>query len=196
LSAPPEAGADRRLWRVFPWNEEAADGEPFSVRSVPPVEKQIGGRFDNEATSVLYLGESGEHAVAEVLRQFRGRPLKPGHLRQHGLPLALVDVTVPGSILEQIADLGDPEVLLRFGLRADTLALPESERTLTQGVSRRLYDAGLPGFRWWSAIHGGWHSTILFVNRVSLDALAFGTPVALDVGHPAVMAAAGELRML
>ncbi len=196
MSEAPAEGADRALWRVFPWDADAADGEPFSLRSVPPVEKQIGGRFDNDATSVLYLGETPEHAVAEVLRQFRGRSLKPAHLRQHGFPLALVEVTVPGQILAEAPDLADPEVLLRYGLRADTLALPESERAITQAVSRKLYDAGLRGFRWWSAIHGGWHSTVLFVDRVPLDTLGFGVPLSLVLDHPAVVAAARELRML
>jgi hypothetical protein len=145
---------------------------------------------------VLYLGEFPEHAVAEVLRQFRGRPLRAGHLRRSGLPLALVDVAVPGHIIAALADLTDPRVLLHHGLRPDLLALPESERATTQWISRRLYDAGLPGFRWWSAIHGGWHSSVLFVNRVPLDVLEFGTPVILDVDHPAVTAAGRELRML
>lgn len=174
---------------------DAADGEPFSVRSVPPVEKQTGGRFDNDATSVLYLAEYPEHAVAEVLRQFRGRPFRAGHLRQYGFPLTLVEVAVPAEVISAIADLGDPQTLLRHGLRADTLALPESERAITQAVSRRLYDADLPGFQWWSAVHGGWHSTILFVDRVPLETLRFGTPTPLDIRHPAVTVAARELRM-
>lgn len=67
MSTAPFAGAARTLWWVFPWNEHAGDGEPFSSRSVPPVEEQTGGRFDNEATSVLYLGESAEHTVASEL---------------------------------------------------------------------------------------------------------------------------------
>lgn len=192
----PAGGAERTLWRAFHWNAHAVEGEPFSVRSVPPVEKQIGGRFDNDATSVLYLAEYPEHAVAEALRQFRGRPLKAAHLRQHGFPLSLVEVTVPGEVTARVADLGDPQVLLRYRLRADTLALPESERAVTQAVSRTLYDAGLPGFRWWSAIHGGWHSTVLFIERVPLSILGFGTPATLHVDHPAVIAAARELRML
>jgi hypothetical protein len=196
LSAAPGGGADRSLWRAFSWDVHAAEGEPFSVRSVPPVQRQTGGRFDNAATSVLYLGEFPEHAVAEVLRQFRGRPLRAAQLRLNELPLALVEVTVPGEILDEVPDLGDPEILLRYGLRADTLALPEAERAITQAVSHTLYAAGLPGFRWWSAIHGGWHSTVLFIDRVPLDLLGFGSPVILDLEHPAVIAAARELRML
>ena len=188
--------ADRTLWRAFHWNPDAADGEPFSVRSVPPVEKQSGGSYDNNATAVLYLAEYPEHVVAEVLRQFRGRPLKTPHLRQHGLPLSLVEVTIPGEIAVGIADLGDPVVLLRYGLRADTLALPESERAVTQAVSRKLYNEGLQGFLWWSAIHGGWHSTVLFVKRVPLERLGFGAPTILDIEHPAVITAAQELRMV
>lgn len=196
MSPSPAAGTDATLWRAFTWDVDAAEGEPYSVRSVPPVEKQIAGRFDNDATAVLYLGEFPEHAVAEVLRQFRGRSLRAGHLRRSSLPLALVAVTVPGPIMAAVADLTDPQVLLHHGSRPDVLALPESERATTQAVSRRLYDAGLPGFRWWSAIHGGWHSTVLFVDRVPLEVLDFGTPVILDVDHLAATVAARELRML
>ncbi len=191
-----ETAAERIAWRVFPWNREAADGEPFSVRSVPPAHVQKGGRFDIEATSVLYLGQYPEHATAEHLRQFRGRPLKPGHLRQHGFPLSLVQVTLPAAIAASLADLGDPRILLHYGIRPDTLALPESARTLTEAVSQQLYDHGLPGFSWWSAIHGGWHSNVLFVDRVPLDRLDFGEPEPLHMAHPAVIAAARELRML
>jgi hypothetical protein len=59
---------DATLWRAFSWDVDAADGAPYSIRSVPPVDKQTGGRFDNDATAVLYLAEFPEHAVAEVLR--------------------------------------------------------------------------------------------------------------------------------
>ena len=86
-------------------------------------------------------------------------------------------------------------MLLRFGIRPDTLTLPETSRAQTQAVSRLLYDAGLAGFRWWSAIHGGWHSTVLFVDRVPLDSLGFGEPELLHIAHPAVTGAAPHLYL-
>lgn len=195
-TAPAEGAHEKTLWRAFHWDVDAADGEPFSVRSVPPAELQTGGRFDAGIASVLYLGEYPEHAVAEVLREFRGRPLRAAHLRKRGFPLALVEVSVPTRVLAEVADLADPTVLQRYSLRADALALPESERAITQAISRMLHGSGLPGFRWWSAIHGAWHSTILFLDRVPLDTLGFGEPMILDAEHPSVRAAGRELRML
>ncbi|HEX2205587.1 MAG TPA: RES family NAD+ phosphorylase, partial [Longimicrobium sp.] len=154
------------------------------MRSVAPGYRQTGGRFDLVTTSVLYLAETPAHGVAEVLRRFTGGVLSPALLRLSRHPLALVEVGVPLDLLPEIADLGDPRVLLQHGVRPDTLALPESERTRTQEVSRRLHAAGLRGFRWWSAIHGGWHSTVLFVDRVPLTTRALGTPELLTVCHP------------
>lgn len=192
----PESGSpDLVLWRVFPFDEGAADGEPYSVRSVAPAHRQTGGRFDLGTTPVLYLGESPAHAVAEVLRRFSGRVLAPALLRQSRHPLALVRVGVPAPVATRLVDLADPATLVRLGVRPDTLALPESSRAQTQAVSRRIFESGAPGFRWWSALHGGWHSTVLFVERVPLETLAFGRPEMVGMDHPAVLEAVPYLYM-
>ena len=93
-------------------------------------------------------------------------------------------------------DLGPSPVLpglLRYGIQPDVLA--SRDRALTQHVSRRLYEAGTAGFRWWSALHGDWHAHLLFLDRVAPGELAYATPEALDISHSAVIAAARELRM-
>jgi hypothetical protein len=64
------------FWRVFPWDPAAPDGAPFSARYVPPAGEQTGGRFDPGTVPVLYLAESLEHALAEVLRRYTGKPLR------------------------------------------------------------------------------------------------------------------------
>ena len=189
----PGSAADLVLWRVFPFDAEAADGAPYSVRSVAPAHRQTGGRFDLGTSPVLYLGESPAHALSEVLRRFSGATLTPALLRHSRHPLALVRVGVPAPIAAVLVDLADPAALVRLGVRPDTLALPESGRALTQAVSRRVHESGAPGFRWWSALHGGWHSTILFVDRVALSDLAFGEPEILTIDHPAVTEAAPYL---
>jgi hypothetical protein len=196
VTEPPEGGSpDLFLWRAFPFDEAALDGEPYSLRSVAPAHRQTGGRFDLGTTPVLYLGESPAHAVAEVLRRFSGRALSPALLRHSRHPLALVRVGVPAPVAARLVDLADPATLVRVGVRPDTLALPESGRVQTQAVSRRIFESGAPGFRWWSALHGGWHSTVLFVERVPLATLTFGEPEIVDMGHPAVLEAAPYLYL-
>jgi hypothetical protein len=196
VTEPPERdSAGLVLWRAFPFNEAAADGEPYSIRSVAPAHLQTGGRFDLGTTSVLYLGETPAHAVAEVLRRFSGRALVPALLRHSRHPLALVAVTVPADVARRLVDLAVPQMLARLGIRPDTLALPESGRTQTQAISRGIYESGAAGFRWWSAIHGGWHSTVLFVERVPLHVLDFGAPELLSIDHPAVIEAAPYLYL-
>jgi hypothetical protein len=182
-----------RFWRVFPWDLAAEPGAPFSSRYVVPAERQQHGRFDLGTSPVLYLTESPEHAVAELLRPFTGRPLTAAQLSGAGHPLALVEVRLDPGIASRVADLTDPLILARYAIRPDALA--SRNRTLTQSLSRALFDRGLPGFRWWSALHGDWHAALLFLGRIAEGELAYGDPDPLTTSHPAVRAAATELMM-
>ena len=176
-------------WRVFPWDPQAPPGAPFSVSFIPPA--QGSGRFDLVQPLVLYLAETPAHAAGEVLQSFRGRHLGPAHLRRFGRTLAVVEVTLPARLADGVADLADPATLLDHGLRPDLLASRDVQRT--QALSRALYDAGLAGFRWWSSLSGDWHALVLFLDRVPLDHLEFGTPEPLSLSHPAVREAGAAL---
>lgn len=173
-------------WRVFPWDPAAAEGEPFSARFVPAA--QGSGRFDLGTAPTLYLAESPAHAVGEVVQAFRGRALRPAHLRRFGRALATVEVTLPAAVAASLADLTDPAVLARHRIRPDTLASHDVRRT--QETARALHAAGLPGFRWWSSLSGDWHTVVLFLDRVRVAELGFGTPRALASTDAAVVEAA------
>ncbi|MDB4951558.1 MAG: hypothetical protein JWM27_4207 [Gemmatimonadetes bacterium] len=190
----PESTAGAALWRVFPWDPAAPPGTPFSPQFTVPAARQVHGRFDLGTSPVLYLAETPEHAVAEMLRPFTGRTLRPAHLRGAGHPLSLVAVTPSLEVRSGLADLTDPRVLVERGIRPDALA--SRDRTRTQTISRALHDAGLAGFRWWSALHGDWHAVLLFADRVPAGGLAYGTPETLATEHPAVAGAARALNML
>jgi hypothetical protein len=181
-----------RLWRVFPWDPTAADGAPFSPSYVTP--RQVDGRFDLHGNPlVLNLGESPAHAIAEQIQDYHGRRLEQTDLTESGRPLAVVEVRAdiqPGFL----ADLCDPRQLSRFGCRPDELM----SRTFgcPQAISRRLHDAGLSGFRVWSALTGDWHCTVLFMDRVSEAAtITFDTPTRLTIDQPALRDAAEVLEI-
>lgn len=182
------AAADSAVstWRVFPWDPTATEGEPFSARFVPAA--QGSGRFDLGIAPTLYLAEGPAHAAGEVLQAFRGRPLRPAHLRRFGRALAVVEVVLPGAVATSLADLTDPAVLARHRIRPDTLASHDVRRT--QETARTLHGAGLPGFRWWSSLSGDWHTVVLFLDRVAVADLGFGAPRALASADPAVVEAA------
>lgn len=190
----PARAAGASLWRVFPWDPDAAPGDPFSPQFTVPAVRQVHGRFDLGTSTVVYLAESPEHAVAEILRPFTGRPLQPAHLRGAGRSLALVPVSLSAGVRSGIADLTDPHVLAERDIRPDTLA--SRDRARTQAISRALHGAGLTGFRWWSALHGDWHAVLLFVDRLPTDGLAYGAPETLTMDHRAVVEAARALNML
>jgi hypothetical protein len=190
------------FWRMFPWDPHAPDGAPFSIRYLPPAGTQTGGRFDLGDPPVLYLAQDATHALTELLHGFRGTPL----LREHLLrpdptvpgtyhPLSLVEAQLPRGMEARLPDLADPAVLVDLDIRPDQLA--SHDRTVTQAISRRVHAsrAGYPGFRWWSALTGEWHVTVLFMDRVDPRSIEYTSPDPLEIVSPAVQAAARFLRM-
>lgn len=143
-----------------------------------------------------YLAESPEHAIGEVLSPFRGTDFRRAYLRQGGRPLALVAVTLGRSLVTRIPDCTDPAVLSALGLRPDELA--HHDRTLTQAIARRLHARGAAtrdpaGLRWWSALTGAWHTTVVFTDRERAGEVDFGAPRHLEPTDPEVMRALSVL---
>lgn len=174
------------LWRCFPWDPVASEGEPFSPSHLS--RGQTAGRFDlNDDPPVRYLAESPIHAVGEALAEFRGSSFRASYLIKLHQTLALVEVIVGSKLLERVADCTNPEVLHILHLRPDELA--HHDRRITQAIARRLHDEQYAGLRWWSSITGAWHSTVLFTDREERGTVRFGTPEPLTADHPSVVAA-------
>jgi hypothetical protein len=205
MGQPRRSIAHEVLWRAFPWDPTAPDGAPFSLRSVAPGFRQNYGRFDlHGQPSVLYLAQTPAHAVAEVLRGLKAHPddpavrhcLVPEDLEgPNGLPRVVVGVRLPAEVAEALPDFARGDVLARFGVRADELC--SRDRRVTQAAARRIHahpDA-VPGFRWWSALHGDWHVVLLFLDRVGIGEIEFGEPEVLTIDHPAVAEAAEALGL-
>lgn len=168
------------------WDPSAAPGEAFSPTFVSA--GQTSGRFDlGDRPPVLYLAESREDALGEKLQRFRGRRLTNLHLREFGHGLAIVPVTPASRVVESVADLTDPAILVRLDVRPDLLA--SSDRSATQAIGRRLHNEGWSGLHWSSAITGDWHTTVVFLDprRVGPGELSFGVPELLTLRHPAVV---------
>jgi hypothetical protein len=172
------SATSRTLWRCFPWDADAPDRAPFSSGHLIP--GQTVGRFDlHDRPPVRYLAESPEHAIGEALAPFRGTRFHLSYLRQGGQQLAIVEVTLASSMVSRIPDCTDPEVLTSLGVRPDDLA--HHDRAVTQAIARRLHErgekTGAPaGLRWWSALTGAWHTTIVFTDRERPGEVTFGTP--------------------
>lgn len=181
----------RTFYRVFPWDAAAVPGTPGAPDYVPPT--QGSGRFDLRDGAVLYLGESPEHAVSELLQGFRGRHFRDGMLRRFGDPLALVDVTLSDDLANGIVDLDDPRELIRFGLLPSAVASDDRMRTRT--IAAAVHDSGATGLRWWSRLSGDWHGIALFLSRVPTSALLLGRAERLTGAHAAVVAARRFLGM-
>ncbi|HUP19675.1 MAG TPA: RES family NAD+ phosphorylase [Gemmatimonadota bacterium] len=177
-------------WRAFPWDPAARPGARWSPTYVPPVQGQ--GRFDLPGTpgGVLYLAESPDHAAGERIQAFRGQRLEAAELTVEGKSLAVVPFDLPEALRSDLVDLCDPATLARLDLGPDRIAA--RDRGVTHGIAARLHAEGAPGFRWWSAFFGEWHSIIVFRDRME-DPLEPGEPEALALDHPAVVEAARAL---
>ena len=188
---PPSGGIS--TWRVFPWDRKAPPGDPYSAEYVPVA--QSAGRFDLDCRPpVLYLAETPEHAVAEKIQRYRGQQLTNAELREFGLPLAIVEATITLTAAQIIVDLNDPRELVRYGFAPDKIM--SKDRPITQGIARKLHTSGVAGFRNWSALSGDWHSTVLFLDRLTLGInVTYDKPVPLDTNNPAVRAAARFLAV-
>lgn len=162
------------LWRVFPWDVGADDGEPYSASYITP--EQTSGRYDLHGHPlILNLAESPAHAIAEQIQHRHGQRLRAQDLAEAGRPLAVVKVTVRIPSPRSVANLCEPRELHRLACRPDQLLSRDLKRS--QRGSRRLHKTGLHGFRVWSALTGDWHCTVLFMDRVSRwPSLAFGKP--------------------
>lgn len=62
------------LWRVFPWDQGAAEGERFSASFVPGGQGRY--RFDlrGNPLGIIYFAEIEAHAVAEMIQAYRHSP--------------------------------------------------------------------------------------------------------------------------
>lgn len=139
---------------------------------------------------MLYLAESEEHAVAELLQPWRGRRLAAFHLERAGHPLAAARVEMPDSA--RLFDLCDPDVLVELAMGADVTASRVRERT--QPIARSVWDLGGDGVRWWSSFWGDWHTVVLFTRRLR-DRLTFSEPIPLSLDRAPVLRAAALLGM-
>jgi hypothetical protein len=158
--------------------------------------RQTAGRFDlDDAPLVLYASESPVHAVAEQLQSFRNRAFRPGMLRRHGFPLAIVGFRLPALSTSPI-DLCDPGTLQAHGITPDQTA--HHDRRITQPIARALHarPAGYPGLRWWSVFTGAWHTYVCFVDRTPMERLEVTDPPrTLTSTDPAVLEAREFLGM-
>jgi hypothetical protein len=154
---------------------------------------QGSGRFDlaGRAAGVLYLAETPDHAIAEVLQGIRGQSADVADLLRWGRRIALSRIELAGEASAGIADLCDPEVLVRYRIAPDRIA--SLDRGKTQRIALDLLERGHAGLRWWSAFGGDWHGVVLFREALTARAVRFGEPQYLTFDHPALREAAVTL---
>jgi hypothetical protein len=180
------------LYRVFPWLPDAEPAQPGGPLFVPRLD-QGQGRHDNpDAYGCLYLSRSTISPVAEVLRDYVGRPVEVTRLLREGSPLSLASIN--DTTLDTLVDLDDPGNLVARELRPSRVATRDREATRPMALS--LYREGVDGFEWWSTIEASWINVTLFEDRVTDRLTLVGEPEPLTLDHPAVREAAEAIGVL
>jgi len=172
------------LYRVFPWDTNAADDEYGGALFAPPTNT---GRIDNpDVYGTLYLASHPEAPVAETLGRLRVWR-HPSFFRG-GLQLALAAYELADDT--PVADLASVAVLSKLGVqRAPDVV--SRDRESTQALARTVYDTGrYAGISWWSYYLSDWTCVGLW-DHASLRLKA--GPIRLDENDPAVGIAADTL---
>lgn len=178
------------LFRVFPLLAGARLRQPGGALYVAR-ERQGTGRHDNpDRYGALYASGTPESAVAERIQGFRGQTLTDADLhRPDGLAYALASIDDAG--LGAVVDLDDPAELVARSLRPSAVAT--RRRLVTQEIARALFDEGVDGFRWWSALEASWPNATLFAERSARRLKLEGRAEVLSTAHPALRTAADAL---
>ena len=180
------------LFRAFPSAPTEDPTELGGPLYVPRID-QGGGRHDNPGVyGALYLSRDPVSAVAELLRDYAGRPLRDRDLiveggRRH---LARID----DDAVHDLVDLDDPRVLAHRRLRPSGVAT--RRRTATQRTALSLFGDGVAGFEWWSTIEASWINVTLFAERCADRLRVEEDPEPLTLDHPTVRDAAGAVGVL
>lgn len=174
-----------RLYRVAPWREGAAAGEPGHPLYVPPL--QTGSRIDNPVHyRALY---TSEHAVGAVGEAFGGRLTWTESMFQSARVPGARKALIEYSADIRVTDLDDGRALAGRSLKPSHVASPDRETT--QEWALRIYqEGGSDGIRWWSVYDARWGIFGLW-NLTGVE-VAELTP--LDRSLPIVHEAAAALR--
>lgn len=182
------------LYRVY----RAVDGAAPTARGGPlhvPRDRQGAGRHDSPGRfGAFYAARSPVSAVAETIQAFRGRDVSPEDLElADGSRLTLA--TYDEAALESVLDLDEPAVLVEEGWRPSGVA--SRDRSVTQAMAVRAFEAGALGLSWWSTLDAAWTNVTLFAERtIDTGAVAAeGAGERLTIRHPALVAAADHLAI-
>ncbi len=175
-----------RLYRVFPWVENAATGEPGHPLYV--ARPQGHGRVDNpERYLTLYASDDPDGAIGEAFGNHAvwtrdllgGPPALPGSQRA----LAVIH-----AAKVDVLDLDDPAVLSERRLRPSKVVTRQREVTQRWALEI-LHETRWGGVRWWSYHDPEWGSFGLW-DVAALRVAEVG-PLSDDIGH--VRAVAGRM---
>lgn len=170
-----------RVFRVYPHVEGASAGEPGDARYVHP--HQGSGRWDNpDLYRMRYFGCTPEAAIAETFGSLAR--WRPGMFEHPGLGAKrrLAEFELPDTL--RVAALAEPEMLSRFGMRANEVA--ERLPARTQRVAAQIYGtAQFDAISWWSYYHPSLTNLAVWAGEAQLIRTD-----ALTIDHPAVQACA------
>lgn len=141
---------------------------------------------------VLYTSTVPISAIAEVIRDFRGKTIENEDLTLYGKRLSLATFELSQQVT--LVDLCDKDQLAQ--IQVDPVQIATKDRTMSQRLARQLYAQGVPGFLWWSSLEAQWTNASLFESRTLAFLTIMDPVIPLAVDHPDFIEAARALGVL
>lgn len=159
-----------------------------------PRASQGAGRHDSPARfGAWYCSRDPVAAVAECLQPFRGHHMSDDDFaRVDGTRQALAQLSLADTAA--LLDLDDPRNLVERRLRPSGVAT--LRRTVTQRLAESIFDEGVCGLLWWSALEAHWINATLFYERTRPHVSLFATPMWLTTDLPEVREASAILGIV
>lgn len=180
-----------RAYRILPYDDRAAAGQPGHPLYVPR-RLQEAGRYDNNRLyAALYLALSRSGAVAEALGNHATWTDDLFDSPTTGLRRHIATVEVPDRIADALVDVDDARFLLDRGLRPTDVV--GRARTRTRSLAADLFAEGVPGIRFWSYYRPEWANLVLFAPPLEPDDLEVVEVEAMRLDLPCVQAASEML---
>jgi hypothetical protein len=181
----------RDFYRVFLFDEKQSNvfskGGPLYV----PAEYQGEGRHDIREDGIFYCSVEPISAICEAIKRFRNLQLNDADFaRPDGQTLAIAKISLRQPFL---IDLREATTLVKMNFAPASITT--SERTITQALSRTIFQEGVDGFLWWSALESQWTNATLYYSRVAKRLSIVEPPVMLDITNNHVIEAANILNI-
>lgn len=151
------------IYRVFDWDEKKINNKNLGSPLYIPRERQGNGRHDIPDNDGVFYGSLNEiSAISEALHPYINLKItdKIFHFK-NGLVQSIARISLVNA---KLIDLTKAKDLLKLNISPQDVAT--LDRRTTRKISYNIYNLGVDGFKWYSALETQWTNLTLYESRI------------------------------